>query len=235
MAGRPGWLVDLDDGPVPYADAWSWQRALVAARQAGLIPDLLMLLEHRSVVTLGRSGDRGHLRVSREVLSVRGIEVYQIERGGGATYHGPGQLVGYPILDLRALGGDIARYMRSLEASIIATLEAFGIHGGREPGYPGVWVGGAKIGAIGVAVKRGVTMHGLALNVTTDLSPFELINPCGLDRPVTSMAVALGRPVDLAQVRRVFAERFGAAVGIGLERVSLAQALRAVPRLANAG
>src|SRR5207302_897801 len=130
----------------------------------------------------------------------QGFDVHATERGGDVTYHGPGQLVGYPILDLGALDEDVVRYVRGLEAALIGALERFGIPGARLRGYPGVWVGDAKVAAIGVAVKRRVTMHGFALNVAPDLDHFGVINPCGLGKPVTSMARLLGRPVSLAEV-----------------------------------
>jgi len=215
-----GWLLDLRGGPIPYADAWALQRDLVRARQAAEVPDSLILLEHPPVVTLGRSTKAGHLLTSPDALATRGIDLFEVERGGDVTYHGPGQLVGYPILDLRALDEDVVRYMRSLEESIVATLAAFGIAGGRLRGYPGVWVDGAKVCAMGVAVRRRVTMHGFALNVTTDLSAFDLINPCGLGRPVTSMARVLDRAVAMEDVRDAYAEQFARVFGITLERVS---------------
>jgi lipoate-protein ligase B len=216
MALSSGWLLDLDGDPVPYQEIWALQRELLHARQNGMVPEVLLLLEHEPVVTIGRSGDHAHVLMPREALAARGVEVYEIERGGSATYHGPGQLVGYPILDLRLLREDVGRFMRTLEATIIDTLRDFGIEATREHGYPGVWVGGAKIAAMGVAIKRRVTMHGFALNVTTDLSAFELINPCGLGRPVTSMAAVLGHPVDLGAVRRTYAGHFAEAFGIHL-------------------
>lgn len=222
-AHRHGWLLDADQGPVPYARAWALQRDLVGARQAGAVPDVLVLLEHLPVVTLGRSADQAHLRVPRQALAARGIDVFEVERGGSATYHGPGQLVGYPILDLRALGEDIGRYMRTLEATLIVTLEAFGVGAARRPGYPGVWVGDAKIAAVGVAVKRRVTMHGFALNISTELGAFGLINPCGLSKPVTSMAEVLGRAVDPGDVRRVYVRSFSRAFRLRLRRRSWAE------------
>ncbi len=204
------------DGLIPFAEAWRLQHALLAARQAGQIPDVLLLLEHEPVVTIGRSGDRGHLLVSRDLLRERGVEVYDIERGGSVTYHGPGQLVAYPILDLRALDEDVVRFMRALEESIIRTIAAFGVTGERLRGYPGVWVGGAKIAAVGVAVKRRVTMHGMALNVCNDLTPFGWINPCGLGRPVTSLTVELGRQVSVPEAGREYARRCEEVYGLEL-------------------
>lgn len=230
MAVRPaGWLLDLAGGAVDYAEAWALQRALVAGRQEGRVPDLLLLLEHAPVITIGRSGRRGNVLMPAEELRRRGIALYEVERGGDVTYHGPGQLVGYPIVHLRGLGEDVGRYVRLLEESVIATLASFGITAGRERGYPGVWVGGAKICAVGVAVKRAVTMHGFALNVTTPPEAFAAINPCGLGRPVTSMAAVLGRPVALADVRPIYAAAFSRVFELPLQPASL-QALPAEVR-----
>ena len=204
------WLVEC--GRLPYGEAWALQRALLGARQADQIADTLLLLEHPPVITIGRAGHAANILMPREVLASRGFEVFEIERGGDVTYHGPGQLIGYPILNLRALDEDVVRFVRLLEATLICVLETFGIEAARRRGYPGVWVGEAKIAAIGVAVKRKVTMHGFALNVDPDLSHFTLINPCGLGKPVTSMARLLGRRVGLAEVQpavgRAFAEVF---------------------------
>jgi lipoate-protein ligase B len=230
---REALLVRLE-GLTPFADAWAWQRRLVAARQQGAIPDVLLLLEHFPVVTIGRSGDRGHLLVPRDLLAQGGVAVYDIERGGSATYHGPGQLVAYPILDLRALDEDVVRFMRALEESIIRTLGDFGIAAARLRGFPGVWVGEAKIAAVGVAVKRRVTMHGMALNVTTDLEPFTWINPCGLGRPVTSMAGVLGREVALAEVAAAYARRFAEVYSLHLTPVTREDVERRLTALARA-
>jgi len=196
---RVAWLVDC--GRMAYADAWALQRALVAARQADRIEDVLLLVEHPPVITVGRGGRSAHILVPRDLLAARGFDVYDVERGGDVTYHGPGQLVGYPILNLRALDEDVVRYVRLLEAALIRALEGFGIAAQRVRGYPGVWVGDAKIAAVGVAIKRKVTMHGFALNVAPDLDHFAVINPCGLGKPVTSMARVLGRPVPLTEAQ----------------------------------
>jgi len=220
MTRAPGWLLDLTGGQTPYADAWTLQRGALGARQAGGIPDVLILLEHAPVVTLGRSARRANLLVAPDALAARGIDLFEVERGGDVTYHGPGQLVGYPILDLRALNEDVVRFMRMLEESIIRTLDAFGLTAARARGFPGVWVGDSKIAATGVAVKRRVTMHGFALNVTTDLDAFTVINPCGLGRPVTSMARLLGHPLEVAEVGRVYARQFTEVFGIALEPTS---------------
>ncbi|MCL6552043.1 MAG: lipoyl(octanoyl) transferase LipB [Firmicutes bacterium] len=220
-APAAGWLLEFDAGLVDYIEAWALQRALVAARQEARVPDVLLLLEHAPVITIGRRGRREHVLLSPDELRRRGISVYEVERGGDVTYHGPGQLVGYPIVHLRALGEDVVRYVRLLEETVIVALAAFGIAAGRERGYPGVWVDGAKICAVGVAVKRAVTMHGLALNVATPPEAFAAINPCGLGRPVTSMAAVLGRPVALADVRRAYAAAFTQVLGRPLRATSL--------------
>jgi len=218
------WLVEC--GRMPYADAWALQRALVAARQADRIEDVLLLVEHPPVVTIGRGGRAANILVPPDALAARGFAVYKIERGGDVTYHGPGQLVGYPILNLRTLDEDVVRYVRGLEATLIGALERFGIAGARLRGYPGVWVGDAKIAAIGVAVKRKVTMHGFALNVAPDLDHFDVINSCGLGKPVTSMARLLGRPMRLADVQPAVARSFTEVFEMALLPVAV-QALRA--------
>jgi len=164
-------------GIVPYAEALAWQRALAQARiDGGLANDRLLLLEHPAVVTLGRNSDAGHL------LSRDGVEVFEIERGGDVTFHGPGQLVGYPIIDLTHHTPDLHWYLRTLEQALIDALAELGIPAGRNPGYTGVWTGGGsrKIASIGIHVKQWVTWHGFALNVTNDLAQFERIVPCGI-------------------------------------------------------
>ena len=179
---------------VPYAEALARQRRVVGRlRESDCSDAVLMLLEHNPVVTLGRGASNDHLRLCPEELRRRGVEVCETTRGGDVTYHGPGQLVGYPILRLPEGRRDVHRYLRSLEAVIIRALAAYGISAGREPGLTGVWVEGGKIAAIGVAFTRWVAYHGFALNITTDISAFELIVPCGIpDRPVVSMEKVLG-------------------------------------------
>jgi len=215
---RDAWFVEC--GRMPYGEAWALQRALLAARQAEQIPDVLLSVEHPPVLTIGRAGRASNILVSRELLDAHGIDVHHVERGGDVTYHGPGQLVGYPILNLRSLGEDVVRYVRQLEGTLMLALETWGITGERLRGFPGVWIGGEKIVAIGVAVKRKVTMHGFAFNVDPDLSHFALINPCGLGRPVTSLARALGRPVALDEVRPVVARAFEETFEVVFEAVS---------------
>lgn len=216
---RVAWLVDC--GRMSYADAWALQRALVAARQADRIEDVILLVEHPPVITVGRGGRSAHILVPRDLLAARGFDVYDVERGGDVTYHGPGQLVGYPIVNLRALDEDVVRYVRLLEAALIHALEGFGIAAQRVRGYPGVWVGDAKIAAVGVAIKRKVTMHGFALNVAPDLDHFAVINPCGLGKPVTSMARVLGRPVPLTEAQPSVAQSLGEVFEMTLVPVAI--------------
>jgi len=179
-------------GLVSYREAWALQNRLADARRMGLAPDTLILLEHPHTYTIGRSGTRDHVFLTEAELAARGITCLDVDRGGDVTYHGPGQLVGYPIVDLGPRP-DVGWYLRHLEDCLIETLADFGIAAGRLSGYTGVWIGVRKIAAIGVKVSQGVTTHGFALNVTTDLSLFTHILPCGIpDKGVTSMAVELG-------------------------------------------
>ncbi len=196
-----------------YQRAWDLQRSLAQARAADRIGDTLLLLEHPPVYTLGRRSKPSDLLLPQEALEAKGAQVVDVDRGGEITFHGPGQLVGYPIISLRAWGGPL-QYVRALEEALIRTLDAYGISAGRIAGLTGVWAGGAKIAAIGVKVSRGVTTHGFALNVATDLSWFQHIVPCGIrDRDVTSMERLLGRPVPVEEVASVAAEQFGHALG----------------------
>ena len=178
----------LEPGRMEYGAAFDWQQRLVAERQAGAIPDQLLLLEHPHTITMGRNGHMENLLAGEEILPRAGIAFHLTDRGGDVTYHGPGQIVGYPILDLREWKRDVGAYVRAIEQTLIDTLADFGIQAGRIPKCTGVWVDGAKIGAIGVHISRWVTSHGFALNVSTDLRYFEYIVPCGLTKPVTSMA-----------------------------------------------
>src|SRR3972149_257725 len=217
---RDGWLLNLIDGITPSAQAWDLQNVLGAARRDDRLADGLILLEHEPVFTIGRSTRADHLLFPRDHLLAEGFGVYDIERGGSITYHGPRQLVGYPILDLRAYGEDVVGYMRRLEETVLRTLRAFGIDADRRPGFPGMWVGEEKIGAVGVAVKRKVTMHGFALNVDPDLSHFGLINPCGLGKPVTSMARVFGRAVTPDEIAPVYVKQFESVYDLRLAPVT---------------
>jgi len=195
-------------GRIDYGRALELQQQIAADRKQGLVPDHLLLLEHPHVITLGRNGRLENLLASDEVLRRAGIAFYPTDRGGDVTYHGPGQLVGYPVLDLREWKRDVGAYVRAVEQTIIDTLADYGIAAGRIPGLTGVWVGEHKIAAIGVHFSRWVTSHGFALNVSTDLSYFQYIVPCGLARPVTSMA-ALGVRAGLDEVGQRLAVHFG--------------------------
>jgi lipoyl(octanoyl) transferase len=205
------------EGTVAYGDALALQEALVRQRRAGEIPDTLLLLEHPHVITLGSGSHAAHVLVSAEERAARGIELFETGRGGDVTYHGPGQLVGYPILDLKPDRCDLHRYLRDVEEVLIGTLADFGVAADRKDGLTGVWVGDRKVAAIGVRVSSGwITSHGFALNVDTDLSFFGTIVPCGIrDHGVGSLSAEVGRPVPLAEaeaaVERRFALHFGYA------------------------
>jgi lipoyl(octanoyl) transferase len=202
-------------GLVDYADGLRLQRQRVAARKAGVIPDTLLLLEHPHVYTLGRNANKENLLISAEQLAERGAQVFEIDRGGDVTYHGPGQWVGYPILDLAQHRRDIAWYMRSLEEVLIAVVGEYGIQAGRLAGAPGVWVGNDKLAALGVHISRWVTYHGFAFNVNTDLRYFDSIVPCGLrDKGVTSLQKLLGRRVEMEEVAEKVVRHFGRVFGL---------------------
>jgi lipoyl(octanoyl) transferase len=191
-------------GVVPYEEGLALQRTLVEERQHNRVDDVLLLLEHPHVLTLGVRGDGGrrHILASLDQLAARGIDLHETGRGGDITYHGPGQIVGYPILDLKPDRCDVHRYVRDLEEVLMRTAADYGITAQRVPGLTGAWVGGEKLAAIGVRIARWVTSHGFAFNVSTDLDYFNLILPCGLaDRGVTSLERLLGRPVARGEVQ----------------------------------
>jgi len=189
-----GYILDL--GLIDYKTAWDLQRDLWSRRVKGELPDLLLFVEHPHVITLGRRGNRSYLIASREVLDAMAIRIYHVERGGDVTYHGPGQLVVYPILDLKGYGYRLVRYVDQLEEVILRTLKDFGMEGKKDSLNRGVWVNGEKIASLGVTIKRWVSFHGLALNYETDLNYFDLIHPCGLvGKKMTSMAKILGKKV----------------------------------------
>jgi lipoyl(octanoyl) transferase len=211
QGASPAPLVVRRLGRVGYAGGLELQARLVEERQRQAIPDTLLLLEHDPVVTLGRNARRENLLLPEEELRRRGIEVFETGRGGDVTYHGPGQVVGYPILDLGLGRRDVHRYVRDLEEVMIRTCADYGVAAGRVAGLTGTWVGAEKIGAIGVRISRWVTSHGFAFNVGTDLSPFGLIVPCGIrERGVTSLEGLLGRPVALAEAMDRLAFHFAA-------------------------
>jgi len=188
-------------GTVEYAEAHDLQKELQAKRIAGEIGDTVLLLEHPAVLTLGRSSKEQHVVAPPEVLEARGISVHEVGRGGDVTYHGPGQLVAYPIIDLKPDRRDVRKYMWSLEETMIRTCADFGLAATRVEGLNGAWIGERKVGAVGVRISRWVTMHGLALNANSDLTHFDLIVPCGIqDKGVTSLSAELGRTIGVADV-----------------------------------
>ena len=212
-------------GTVRYSDAVELQRTLVAERQRGLIADQLLLLEHPSVITRGVRAGADNVLASAAVLRRRGVEIHDARRGGDVTYHGPGQLVGYPIVSLKPDRCDVHRYVRDLEEVLIRAVAELGVRATRIPGLTGVWVGNDKLAAIGVRLSRWVTSHGFALNVTTDLDDFALIRPCGLaERGVTSLARLTGAEMPAAAVADCVAKRFAEvferdiAAGAGADR-----------------
>ena len=201
-----GYLIDF--GRMEYGEALHLQRELSSKRAKGEIPDTLILVEHEHVITLGRKTTPANFKP-------QGIPVFQVERGGDATYHGPGQLVGYPIMLLS--DHDVRRHVRNMEEALIRTVEGFGVRGERLEGHPGIWVGGRKLASIGVAVTDWVTYHGFALNVNTDLTYFELIRPCGLDpATMTSMQKIVGKEVPFDAVKAAVAREFSSVTGTPL-------------------
>jgi lipoyl(octanoyl) transferase len=201
-----GYLIDL--GRKEYGETLELQKELVQKRARGEMPDALVLVEHDHVITLGRKTTPANFKPQN-------IPVFQVERGGDATYHGPGQLVGYPIVLLA--DHDVRRHVRNMEEAIMETARAYGVEGERLEGHPGIWVGGKKLASIGVAVTEWVTFHGFALNVNTDLSYFELIRPCGLDpSTMTSMKQLAGKVLPFDEVKARFAREYSAVTGLQL-------------------
>ena len=208
---RVAWL-----GRVEYQHAWDMQREIAAARAVGLIPDTLLLLEHPPTYTIGPRGDHDHFLLSGEALAERGATVHRVDRGGDVTFHGPGQLVGYPILDIKERRGGVMRYLVEIMDTLILAVRDFGIEATRRRGATGIWVGDEKLAAIGVKVNaKGITSHGFALNVNTDLDWFGHIVPCGLHGlGVTSLAKLLGRDMAMEDVLNSVARAFGEVFGL---------------------
>jgi lipoyl(octanoyl) transferase len=216
-------IVDL--GLMGYREAWALQKRVVAARKAGAIEDVLLLCEHPHVITQGRSGKREHLLVSEHVLKQKGVEFHATDRGGDITYHGPGQIVGYPIFNLGLIRRDVVWYVRMLEEAMMRATAEFGIAAERVTGKTGIWVKNKKteekLAAIGVHISRWVTSHGFAYNVSTDLRYFDLIVPCGIaDRKATSLEKLLGRPVETKEVALRIANYLGEAFGLEMKEAS---------------
>ncbi len=210
---RPSLRV-VDLGRISFSEGFELQQGIVKARQEGRTVDHLLLLEHHSVITLGRRGDLGHVRVSEEERERLGVELHHTNRGGDVTWHGPGQLVGYPVICLAPDRKDIVRYVRDLEQVIISTLNEFGVKAGLIEGLTGVWVGDEKIAAIGVRVSRWVTSHGFAFNICNSLEPYNYIVPCGIrDRGVTTLSRVIGREVGVQEASEVLAGHFARIFG----------------------
>ena len=204
-----------DLGLIPYADALALQSDLIERRRTGDIPDQLLLLQHPHVITLGTASSRSHVLADESRRRDLGVDLIEVGRGGDVTYHGPGQLVAYPILDLKPDRKDVHRYLRDLEAVLVDTLDQIGIQGEPVPDLTGVWVGGRKIAAIGVRVSSGwISSHGFALNVSNDLSYFDTIVPCGIqDVSVTSVTQELGQPFDVSDVLGIVSDAFSRVFG----------------------
>lgn len=215
--GRVGWLLELSE--VEYPQAVDLQSALVRRRMAGEIPDTLILLSHPPVITVGQSGGYEHILASENRLAELGMKVYSTSRGGSVTYHGPEQVVAYPIVDLRHHGADIPAYARKLEEVVVRTLADYDVRAGRLKGYPGVWVGEEKICAIGVYVEKWITMHGFALNVRANLDRFRTINPCGItDRGITSLSRLVGKEIEPAALWPRVVKHFGDVFDLKIDR-----------------
>jgi lipoyl(octanoyl) transferase len=235
----------LNLGMISYSEACELQRRAVAARKMGAMGDVLLFCEHPHVITLGRNGRREHLLTSENTLRQMGVEFHATDRGGDITYHGPGQLVGYPILDLAAIRRDVGWYVRQLEEAMIRAARVFGVVGMREKCKTGVWVsapeGAEKLAAIGVRLSRWVTSHGFAFNVSTDLGYFDLIVPCGIaDRRATSLEKLLGHGIPMVEARRAMQSSFGEVFGFSMPETArkefdrnLEDAVPAMPVLAT--
>lgn len=201
-------------GQVPYSDGLQLQGRAVERLRSSEGPEQLLLLEHPHVFTLGRGADSSNILADQQQLHANSVEVHETGRGGDVTYHGPGQLVGYPIINLKPDRCDVHRYVRDIEEVLIRTIAEFGVAGTRISGLTGVWVGNEKIGAIGVRIARWITSHGFALNVNTDLSYFKMIVPCGItDKGVTSLSLLVGRSIDTHEVAQTAALNFGKVFG----------------------
>jgi len=216
-------IVDL--GLIGYAEAWALQKRVVAARKTAAIEDVLLLCEHPHVITQGRNGKREHLLASEQVLRQKGVEFHATDRGGDITYHGPGQIVGYPILNLGAIRRDVVWYVRMLEEAMIRATAEFGITAGRVAGKTGIWVQSGnteeKLAAIGVHISRWVTSHGFAYNASTDLRYFDLIVPCGIaDRKATSLEKLLGRGVEEREVAPRITKHLGEVFGLEMKEAT---------------
>ena len=223
-------LFRVDLGRTRYKNAWEIQKRLVGLRSKNQIPDCLLLTEHDPVITMGRASSKSNLLCSPAELRERGVGLFEIERGGDITFHGPGQLVVYPIIDLNARARDLHRYLRDLESIVVATLSDLGLDAGIKHGLTGVWVDDHKVAAIGIAVSRWVAYHGVALNVSTDLDYYKLINPCGITQfPVGSISSLLKKKIDLQEVTDLLANNFARLFSYGTTVVTDSDSLLGEP------
>ena len=230
MSGESKKLVSVDLGRTDYKTAWDLQKKLVGLRHQDDIPDVLLFTEHNPVITMGRASSTGNLLCSPEELKTRNVELYEIERGGDVTFHGPGQLVVYPILDRNDHGRDLHRYLRNLEKTIIMVLKEYGIDSVTKEGLTGVWADDHKLAAIGVAVSRWITYHGAALNVNTDLDYFKLITPCGISEfPVGSLKSMLGFRIELGDLKNRLEKSFANIFGSIIEPVESINSIISAP------
>ncbi|MBI2427442.1 MAG: lipoyl(octanoyl) transferase LipB [Ignavibacteriales bacterium] len=214
-------LLVVNLGKTKYADAWELQKQIFTARLEQRIGDVLLLTEHDHVYTLGKAANDNHLLAKDEELSKKGVDVFWIDRGGDITYHGPGQIVGYPIIDLNKQYNDIHRYLRDIEEVIIRSLSEYGIVSGREPEFTGVWVKEEKIAAIGVKVSKWITMHGFALNVNTDISFYNRIIPCGIfHKGITTLQNLLGKEIVLEDVHQKLVNHFASLFHWEVKQIS---------------
>lgn len=210
----------MDLGRTDYRPVWDIQKRLVQLRYQNKIPDCFLITEHNPVITMGRGTDPENLLISKSQLESKGIDLIEIERGGDITFHGPGQLVAYPIIDLNVYGKDMHKYLRDLERLMIITLKDYKLDAEIKDGLTGVWINDHKVGAIGVAVSRWITYHGLALNVTTNLDHFKLINPCGItEYPVGTVSQILGRDLTIAEVADSMIENFASQFNYEVESI----------------
>lgn len=219
-------VIHTDLGVSDFKQTWDLQKRILEKKKIAKMPDVLLSTEHDHVYTLGRSGEKEHLLLDDEAMKIRGVSYYEIDRGGDLTYHGPGQIVVYPIFDLHNYYLDTHRYLRDLEEAVILTLREFGIESHRDEEFTGVWVGEEKICAIGIKVSKWITMHGLAFNVNTDLSYFDSIIPCGIfHKGVTSMSKILNAKMNLENVKKVLVlnilKVFGADANPSITKVEL--------------
>lgn len=213
----------------PYQPVWDLMKALVDLKATQDFPQVLIQVEHEPVITMGRRGQTSDILIPTEMLKSQGVDLHKVERGGLNTYHGPGQLVAYPLFHLKQLGLNLTTLVSKLEQAIIRCVERFGIQAQRQEGHPGVWVGKDKIASLGLAVRRNISYHGIALNVEPNLAHFGLINPCGIEASlITHMVMQAGRPIELDQVRQAFAEETASVFELKLEEWSLEEAEKAV-------